>query len=92
MPLQLLWSDPAKANLRKILDYIAEEDAGAALRLRSRIDEMIMPTLEHPYLFRPGRLAGTREIVVHPNYIVVYKVAAEHIEVVRVLHTRRKYP
>jgi toxin ParE1/3/4 len=92
MALRLFWSDPAKENLRRILDYIAAEDEGAAARLRGRIDAMIVPTLEHPYLFRPGRLPGTREIVVHPNYIVVYKVAAEHIEVVRVLHTRRKYP
>ena len=92
MALSLLWSDRAREDLRKILDYIAEDDIAAALRLRERVDAMIVPTLEHPYLFRPGRVPGTREIVVTSNYIVVYRVAADHIEVARVLHTRQQYP
>lgn len=53
---------------------------------------MIVPVLDHPYIFRAGRVSGTREIVIHPNYVVVYKVADEHVEIVRVLHTRQQYP
>ncbi len=92
MALRLLWSDRARESLRRILDYIATEDQTAAGKLRARIDEMIVPVLEHPYLFRAGRVSGTREIVVHVNYVVIYKVADEHIEVVRVVHTRQRYP
>lgn len=92
MALRLLWSDPARASLRRILDYIGAEDEAAALRLKARIDQMILPVLEHPYIFRAGRISGTREIVIHPNYVVIYKVADEHIEIVRVLHTRQQYP
>lgn len=44
-----------------------------------------------PYLYRTGRIAGTREIVVHPNYIVVYRVT-DHLEVLNVLHSRKCYP
>lgn len=71
---------------------MAQRDEAAALRLRARIDQMIVPVLEHPYIFRPGRVSGTREMVIHPNYVVIYKVASEHIEIVRVLHTRQQYP
>ena len=46
---------------------------------------------DHPYLYRPGRVAGTREAVVHPNYILVYRVR-ETIEILAVLHARRRYP
>jgi plasmid stabilization system protein ParE len=35
---------------------------------------------------------GTREIIAHPNYIVIYQVMAERIEVVSVLHARQEYP
>ncbi|MFA5663199.1 type II toxin-antitoxin system RelE/ParE family toxin [Castellaniella sp.] len=37
-------------------------------------------------------LSGTREIVAHPNYIIVYEVRVDHIEVMAVLHTRQEYP
>ncbi len=45
-----------------------------------------------PYLFRRGRVPGTREYVVHPNYIVVYRVGQNVIDVLRVLHSRQQYP
>ena len=45
-----------------------------------------------PYLFRPGRVSGTREHVVHPNYIVVSRVGDEVIDILRVLHSRQQYP
>ena len=56
------------------------------------IEAAVLPAAEHPYLYRTGRVPGTREIVAHPNYIVVYRVTAERIEVVRVLHARQEYP
>jgi plasmid stabilization system protein ParE len=43
-------------------------------------------------MFRLGRVDGTREIVAHPNYIVVYRVVADRIEVTAVVHARRQYP
>jgi toxin ParE1/3/4 len=39
-----------------------------------------------------GDVPGTREIVAHPNYIVVYRVAVSHIDIVNVLHARQEYP
>ncbi len=45
-----------------------------------------------PFLFRPGRVPGTREVVIRPNYLVVYKVGESVMEVLRVLHARRQYP
>lgn len=45
----------------------------------------------NPYIFRPGRVPGTREAVVHPNYILVYRVA-QAIEILGVLHARQQYP
>jgi toxin ParE1/3/4 len=47
---------------------------------------------DHPFLYRPGRVAGTREAVVHPNYILVYRVTAEAVEIVSVVHARQQYP
>nr|WP_259640053.1 type II toxin-antitoxin system RelE/ParE family toxin [Pseudomonas syringae] len=46
----------------------------------------------HPYIHRPGRVPGTREAVVHPNYLVVYRVGTERISILDVLHARQEYP
>jgi len=43
-------------------------------------------------MFRRGRRPNTREAVVHPNYILIYRVGAEAIEILAVLHTRQEYP
>jgi toxin ParE1/3/4 len=47
---------------------------------------------EHPYMYRAGRLPGTREAVVHPNYILIYRVESDTVRVVGFIHTRREYP
>lgn len=52
----------------------------------------MLPLSEHPYLFPNGRISDTREIVAHPNYLVVYRVTSDHIVIVDVLHSRREYP
>ena len=56
------------------------------------IQAAIRPLAEHPLLYRQGRVEGTREVVVHPNYIVVYRPLATHVEIIAVLHARRRYP
>ena len=46
----------------------------------------------HPHAFRQGRLPGTREMVIHPNYILVYSAAEGAITILRLLHSARKWP
>jgi len=90
--LPVLWRASARDQLASIIRFIANESPPAARRLRKLIEESVLPAAEHPYLYRPGRIPGTREIVAHPNYIVVYQVTADRIEVVTVLHARQEYP
>ncbi len=90
--MQIIWRARAKSNLAKIIRYIANEDPAAARRIKDRLESAILPVAEHPYLYRPGRVPGTRELVAHPNYILVYLVAFERIEIVNVLHARQEYP
>lgn len=90
--LALRWRPSARAELRDIIEYIGQVNPAAASKLRDRIFECVQPARSFPDMFRIGRIAGTREIVAHPNYIVVYRVLPDHIDVVAVLHSRQQYP
>ena len=90
--LPIIWRNSARADLLRIIRYIAKEDPKAARRLKERLESAVLPLAEHPYLYRLGRVPGTRGVVVHPNDVLVYLVAAERIEVVGVLHARQQYP
>ena len=90
--LPIFWRASARADLASIIRFIATESPPAARRMRELIEAAVLPAAEHPYLYRAGKVSGTREIIAHPNYIVVYSVMAERIEVVNVLHARREYP
>lgn len=87
----LVWTDDATADLLDILDDIAARNATAADRLNALIQHAADRLPDHPLIHRPGRVPGTREAIVHPNYILVYRVG-EAIEVLAVLHARQQYP
>ena len=90
--LPIRWNAKALDELTAIAGYIARFNPIAAEGLQEAIEASVLPLSEHPYLYRSGRVAGTRELVVHPNYIVVYRVLTEHVEIVGVLHAAREYP
>ncbi len=75
-----------------IIDYIEQRNATAAQNLHAAIVQSAENLPLMPYLFRPGRVPGTRELVVHPNYIVVYQVGSDVIDILRILHSRQQYP
>ncbi len=90
LPIQ--WRPQARKSLNQIVRYIAERNFPAALAMRRRIEDVVLPLSEHPYLFKSGRVPGTREIVAHANYIVIYRVKADCVEVIDVVHSRQQFP
>lgn len=90
--LPIEWRASARNDLANIIGFIAEHDPQAARRMAAVIEASVLPASEHPYLFRTGRVPGTREIVAHPNYIVVYRITTSVIEVLTVVHARQQYP
>jgi toxin ParE1/3/4 len=71
------WRQAARDDLRSIIDYIASRNPAAALKLWEEIEAKVRRLAHEPRLYRTGRVAGTREMVVRPNYIVVYAETPE---------------
>ena len=91
--LPIFWLDSARDDLRQIVSRIAEENPPAARRMKIRLEAAVLSLSEHPYLHRQSdRVPGLREVVAHPNYIVLYRVNTDRIEVVNVVHARRQFP
>jgi toxin ParE1/3/4 len=92
MALKIIWSARAREQVAELIAYIAEHDQIAARNLRRRLEDVVQPLAEHPYMFRLGRVPGTREIVAHPNYLIVYRVLSDRIDITAVHHARQEYP
>lgn len=75
-----------------IVDYISDDNLNAALALMEEIQSKVAQLPAHPKRCRPGRVEGTRELVVRPNYIVIYTETAAAVTVLRVLHAAQMWP
>lgn len=89
---RLEWREAARADLLSIIDYISDDDLGAALRLKDEIEAKVSKLPDHPKLYRAGRVVGTREMVVRVNYLVVYADTDNAVTVLRVLHAAQQWP
>lgn len=69
------------------------DNPSAAERMAERVREAVEYLLEYPNMGKPGRVSGTRELVVSGTpFIVVYRVAVLTIQILRILHHARKWP
>jgi len=89
----IVWSPRAIEHLAHLREYIARDNPNAAKRIASALLEAIERLAQLPNLGRPGRVAGTRELVVPgAPYIIPYRLRGDRLEVVAVFHARQKWP
>lgn len=91
--MQVEWLRRALLNLEQEAAYIARDNPRTAAALVLEADETTRLLARHPDMGRPGRVPGTRELVL-PNfpYIIPYRVKEQRVEILRVFHTSRKWP
>lgn len=89
--MQLRWTEKANRNLDDVEAYISQ-DTDAALRMVLKIIRALEHLLQRPALGRPGRILGTRELVITGTpFIVPYRVRGERVEILAVLHGAMKW-
>jgi toxin ParE1/3/4 len=92
-PLEIRWLKRALANLDAEAAFIARDNPVAAARMVDAIAMAVELLAQHPGLGRPGRVEGTRELVVPDTpYLVPYRVRGNAVEILRVFHGARKWP
>ena len=91
--MKIRWTKRAILRLKDIHDYIALDSPRAA----SMVARLILESLKRLEMFpksgRPGRIEGTRELVV-PGlpYVLPYRVVDEEILIISVIHSKQKWP
>lgn len=91
--MRVNWLQTARANLIAVFEHISQDNPDAAARTVAAIVRAVETLKRFPARGRPGRILGTRELVVPGTpYIVPYRMRGDFVEVLRVLHASRKWP
>jgi toxin ParE1/3/4 len=91
--VRLEWSIYAQADRDAIFDYIEQDSPSAAVTVDDRIRVQIESLAQFPKSGRPGRLAGTRELVIQRTpYIAAYRIAGDTVRILRILHGAQRWP
>lgn len=91
--MQVVWSRQAVRNLSGLRRFIAEHNPEAASGVAARIIEAVDALAAMPNTGRPGRVLGTRELVIRGTPCVLpYRVTGGRLEIITVLHTSQKWP
>jgi toxin ParE1/3/4 len=91
--MRIVWSRRAIQHLVHLRGYIESDSERNAALVARRILKAVDLLHSHPEIGRPGRVAGTRELVVPGTpYIIPYRVRHERLELIAVFHGRQKWP
>ncbi len=91
--MRLRWTRLALLHLGHAHDYIAREAPGSAAAVVERVEMAVMNLARHPYMGREGRVEGTRELLIPGTpFIASYRVEADGVEILALVHGARRWP
>lgn len=91
--MRLEWSAFALADRNAIFDYIEADSPQSAIAVDGRIEQQVEKLLRFPEMGRPGRIEGTRELVIQRTpYLAAYRVKEDIVRVLRILHGAQIWP
>jgi len=85
------WTPTSLRDLRALHSYISEDNATAALAVVETLLKGIAALARNPEMGRPGRVAGSRELVIAP-YVIAYRSRKSAIEILGIIHGARRWP
>ena len=83
------WTKTALASLDEIASFIAKDNPTRATSFVLELQAAVTNLQAHPGMGRAGRVPGTRELVLHKNYIAIYRVRGDDVEILRLHHSAR---
>ncbi len=90
--MRVVWAPSAEQDRSDIVDFIAQDKPLAALGMDELFAAAASRLREHPLMGRPGQIPGTRELIAHENYSMVYEVKDNAVWILALVHTARMWP
>jgi addiction module RelE/StbE family toxin len=91
--MRIRWTPPAAADLQSISDYLKERQPEYRQPTIRKLYEKIRTLKDTPYIGRPGRVKGTRELLFPPMpYVAVYRINGQTVEIWRIYHAAQNRP
>lgn len=87
--MKLVWTPEAHQDRADVWDYIAADSSYAAARMDKVFSDAAARLTQHPLLGRSGTIPGTRELIPHENYRLVYQIDGETVWILTLVHTAR---
>lgn len=91
--MTIRWSPTALSDLESVREYIAGDSPRAARKAANRIKDAVNHLIDFPLSGRPGRVPGTRELVIsETSYIAAYTIQGDEVQIAAVLHGKQRRP
>lgn len=90
--MKVWWTRQAEQDRSDIVEYIAQDNPLAALRMDELFGIAAARLADHPLMGRPGLVPGTRELIPHESYRLVYELQADRLWILALVHTARQWP
>lgn len=90
--MKVVWTPEAEHDRADIWDYIAADNPGAAVHMDGLFSEAAARLAAHPKLGKVGEIPGTRELIAHESYRLVYEIDGGAVWVLALVHTARQWP
>ena len=90
--MRVFWATAAEQDRADIIDYIGQDNPLAAIRMDEFFAKAAARLAEHPLLGRTGKIPGTRELIPHESYRLVYEVDGDTVWILALVHTARLWP
>lgn len=87
--MKLRWSETAADDLQNIYEFIARDKPDAALATIEKLIATVDLLLMHPHLGRPAELDARK--LIHPPFVIVYRIVDDVISIEAVFHGKRRY-
>ena len=90
--MNVIWTPEAQLDRADIWEHIATDNPQAAAKMDELFSDAASHLTEHPVLGKAGAIPGTRELIPHERYRLVYEISGDTVWILTLVHTARQWP